>query len=51
MNLWRNHQGGDPDALKILLGYNANDINGLIAIKRHLASRGLLFPAYWKSNA
>jgi uncharacterized protein YprB with RNaseH-like and TPR domain len=42
MNLWRDHRAGDPAALQVLLRYNADDINGLIAIKRHLASRGLL---------
>jgi uncharacterized protein len=41
MNLWRDHQRGDADALQTLLRYNADDLNGLIAIKRHLANRGL----------
>lgn len=42
MDLWRAHQAGEAGALDILLRYNADDIRGLTAIKRHLASRGLL---------
>jgi hypothetical protein len=42
MNLWRDHEGGNAEALQTLLSYNADDINGLLAIKRYLANQGLL---------
>src|SRR5207244_4603320 len=40
--LWNRYQRGDPQALHTLLHYNTEDLNGLLAIKQHLAERGLL---------
>lgn len=40
--LWEQYQSGDRRALKTLLKYNAEDIEGLEAIRHHLAQRGLL---------
>jgi uncharacterized protein len=41
MNLWQAHQAGELGALDTLLRYNADDVRGLIAIKRYLAGQGL----------
>jgi uncharacterized protein YprB with RNaseH-like and TPR domain len=40
--LWQRYQRGDPHALATLLQYNTEDLHGLVAIKQHLAARGLL---------
>jgi uncharacterized protein YprB with RNaseH-like and TPR domain len=40
--LWARYLRGDEKALQTLLRYNAEDLEGLVAIKRDLARRGLL---------
>jgi uncharacterized protein len=40
--LWHRYQKGDKNALKTLLRYNAEDIEGLMVIKQHLVQKGLL---------
>jgi uncharacterized protein YprB with RNaseH-like and TPR domain len=40
--LWTRYQHGDAHALAMLLHYNAEDLSGLVAIKRHLVEGGLL---------
>jgi uncharacterized protein len=40
--LWEGHLKGDGDALSTLLRYNAEDLEGLMAISEDLARRGLL---------
>ena len=42
ISLWNDYQQGDKEALALLLRYNAEDLRGLMIIKQHLASRGLL---------
>ncbi len=42
IRLWSKYERGDQEALALLLGYNAEDLAGLVSIKRHLSSRGLL---------
>jgi len=39
IELWNQHARGDPNALPTLLNYNAEDLEGMRAIKRYLASR------------
>jgi uncharacterized protein len=39
--LWQRYQRGDQQALATLLQYNTEDLHGLVAIKQHLAARGL----------
>lgn len=41
IRLWRHYERGDHDALARLLRYNAEDLEGLIRIKRYLSVRGL----------
>jgi uncharacterized protein YprB with RNaseH-like and TPR domain len=43
ITLWWQVRAGDTDALQTLLHYNAEDIDGVRWIKRHLAGRGLLW--------
>lgn len=46
MHLWRRYRRhGDADALDTLLRYNEEDLQGLMAIKRHLGQRGHLWLA------
>jgi uncharacterized protein YprB with RNaseH-like and TPR domain len=40
--LWSRYQGGDSQALEVLLRYNAEDLDGLVAIRDHLRHRGLM---------
>jgi uncharacterized protein YprB with RNaseH-like and TPR domain len=40
--LWARHLRGDAQALEDLLRYNAEDLDGLAAIRDHLWSRGLM---------
>lgn len=40
--LWERHVRGDKSALEILLRYNAEDLDGMIAIENHLKKRRLL---------
>ena len=40
--LWSEYERGDQKALALLLRYNAEDLAGLVRIKRHLSARGLL---------
>jgi len=42
MYLWERYLRGDKKALQALLRYNAEDLEGLVAIKQDLARRGLL---------
>jgi uncharacterized protein len=42
IRLWSDYEDGDQGALALLLCYNAEDLTGLMKIKRHLSVRGLL---------
>ncbi len=42
IDLWAKHLRGDSAALKVLLGYNREDLDGLVAIRDHLHRRALL---------
>lgn len=42
IGLWKRHLNGDPCALDELLDYNADDLDGLRAVRRHLATLGVL---------
>jgi len=42
MRLWSRYQRGDAPALETLLRYNAEDIEGMAAIHRHLVHRQIL---------
>ena len=42
IRLWWEHLGGDAEALDTLLDYNREDVEGLRAIRRYVASRGFL---------
>ena len=42
IRLWNEYEDGDRRALGLLLRYNAEDLTGLMKIKRHLSARGLL---------
>ncbi len=42
MVLWTQHLQGDPDALTTLLGYNREDLDGLVAIRTYLSRRKLI---------
>src|SRR3989442_14030034 len=42
IRLWSEYEGGDQEALDLLLRYNAEDLKGLVRIKQHLSARGLL---------
>lgn len=46
MHLWTRYLRGDEEALRILLRYNAEDVAGLIAIRRHLSHLGILSTFY-----
>jgi len=42
IRLWQQYRRGKQDALETLLSYNAEDVAGLTAIKKHLEGRGWL---------
>ena len=49
--LWSRYQKGDEEALQTLLQYNAEDVAGLVAIRRHLLHVGILRRAYGAAAA
>jgi uncharacterized protein YprB with RNaseH-like and TPR domain len=42
ITLWSRHMEGDSQALEVLLRYNAEDLDGLAAIRDHLHFQGML---------
>jgi uncharacterized protein YprB with RNaseH-like and TPR domain len=46
VHLWSRYLRGDEEALRTLLRYNAEDVAGVIGIRRHLSHLGILRAVY-----